>query len=903
MLLTALELENFKSYRQETIHFQPGTNAITGANGAGKSSLLEAIGLVLFDYKEGSFSQYLSEGTAAARVVVQFISYDERRYEVERCFGKTTTRYRAYDCELGTILAEGDAAVKAWLRQHLQVEPTANLDDLFSHTIGVPQGTFTAPFLENASMRKKIFDPLLQVEEYQKAKEKLLATANYLKDQAVQLGEEIAELRGQLTNLPKLQEQLAVLAQELEGDAQELAERERDLAQVMAQVEALDAAERQVREREARWEKAQGDLAAQRQLLAGAQEDLAAAEAAEAQVAATREGHEAYIQAEARLADLEEQRRAREGLLAKRAQLEQERARLAERLQGLEQTLAEIARAAQRLEALRPSVAQQVAQEEALRRAEEEALRLDLARRAEAQAAAEVQRAQQDLEAKRLGLAEAAALEQKAQEGKARLDALRQEKQAELERRARIVAELERLAKQAQSLAEAQAARCPVCEAELTPERRQALLRHNQEERAALEGEQRAVAERLRRGEEEMHRLAQALEDMERRLRALPRPQDVDQAEAALRQSRERWQNDQAEVAALAEAPAKVEAQRRALEALGDPRSEAQRLEGQVHQRPARERERQETLARAEAVDAEMQRLEGDLAPYEGLEEAIAEAQRARQSHRQAHDTYLAHARIAQQVGARRARVQELGAQVDRLAQQVAALEGEYRAALVGYDAPAHARLREQANQLRDRVAAVREKLQLGRRRQKELHNELLRLQGLEATLERQERRREELNTLLGLLQEARELLQKAGPYVTRQLVSQISREASAFYGEIMGDHTGRLNWSEDYELSLEYKGRERTFRQLSGGEQMIAALALRLALLRKISALDVAFFDEPTAHLDPERREGLADKIMQVKGFAQMFVISHDDTFERVAQNYIRIVKDEQGSHWMREG
>ena len=34
----------------------------------------------------------------------------------------------------------------------------------------------------------------------------------------------------------------------------------------------------------------------------------------------------------------------------------------------------------------------------------------------------------------------------------------------------------------------------------------------------------------------------------------------------------------------------------------------------------------------------------------------------------------------------------------------------------------------------------------------------------------------------------------------------------------------------------------------------------------------------------------------MQVRGFGQLFVISHDDTFERAAQNYIRIVKDEAG-------
>jgi DNA repair protein SbcC/Rad50 len=141
-----------------------------------------------------------------------------------------------------------------------------------------------------------------------------------------------------------------------------------------------------------------------------------------------------------------------------------------------------------------------------------------------------------------------------------------------------------------------------------------------------------------------------------------------------------------------------------------------------------------------------------------------------------------------------------------------------------------------------------------------------------------------------------RELLRQAGPYVTRHLVQRISQEAATIYADIMEDPIGRLEWSEDYELSLEVQGHRRTFRQFSGGEQMIAAMALRLALLRVSSAIDVAFFDEPTAHLDAIRREGLADKITQVRGFAQIVVISHDDTFEQAAQSYLRVVKGHGG-------
>jgi exonuclease SbcC len=66
-----------------------------------------------------------------------------------------------------------------------------------------------------------------------------------------------------------------------------------------------------------------------------------------------------------------------------------------------------------------------------------------------------------------------------------------------------------------------------------------------------------------------------------------------------------------------------------------------------------------------------------------------------------------------------------------------------------------------------------------------------------------------------------------------------------------MQDHTARLRWTEDHEVVLNQDGRARTFPQLSGGEQMAAALAVRLGLLRQVSAINLAFFDEPTANLD----------------------------------------------------
>jgi exonuclease SbcC len=162
------------------------------------------------------------------------------------------------------------------------------------------------------------------------------------------------------------------------------------------------------------------------------------------------------------------------------------------------------------------------------------------------------------------------------------------------------------------------------------------------------------------------------------------------------------------------------------------------------------------------------------------------------------------------------------------------------------------------------------------------------------STLRQQATHMEEQITTLETL---RGLLRQAGPYITKALIKQISDGAAQIFSDLMQDYTRHLQWGEDYGITLEVDGRERQFAQLSGGEQMSAALALRLALLREMSNIDVAFFDEPTTNLDETRRDSLARQILDVKGFRQLFVISHDDTFEQVTQNLIRIARVEGAS------
>jgi exonuclease SbcC len=142
-----------------------------------------------------------------------------------------------------------------------------------------------------------------------------------------------------------------------------------------------------------------------------------------------------------------------------------------------------------------------------------------------------------------------------------------------------------------------------------------------------------------------------------------------------------------------------------------------------------------------------------------------------------------------------------------------------------------------------------------------------------------------------------RSLLNRAGERISAVYREHMAREADRIYREVSRENVS-LEWREDYEVflmdTLNGRQRSRSFRQLSGGEQMTAALAMRLALLRQLSGSGIGFFDEPTTNLDVERRGNLAQILPQVTGtFDQLFVISHDDSFDSMTENIVQLKKD----------
>ena len=343
MQILSVTLRNFKSHSDRQFSFEVGTNAICGENGAGKTSILEAIAWTLFDYTPYTVEDMIREGASSAEVSVSFVSaLENRTYEVRR---STASGYRLYDPQIDRRLEpEKKADVLRWLRQHLGVPPGTNLPKLFANTIGVPQGTFTADFLKTAQDRKRIFDSILKVEEYQGVYKDLLGLQKYSEQQVTASEHQIELCTVELREWESLEQQQRELQSAIERDTQRLGDVDTKLAQIGESIANLDTTAQQLSELDRQLQAVDRSRQLKQQELERWQADVEAAQQAWETVEASREGYTAFLAAEATLKQLEQQRRQRQLWQERRQQLlestrdrEQQRAQILQRLELLAQ--------------------------------------------------------------------------------------------------------------------------------------------------------------------------------------------------------------------------------------------------------------------------------------------------------------------------------------------------------------------------------------------------------------------------------------------------------------------------------------------------------------------------------------------------------------------------------------
>ena len=317
------------------------------------------------------------------------------------------------------------------------------------------------------------------------------------------------------------------------------------------------------------------------------------------------------------------------------------------------------------------------------------------------------------------------------------------------------------------------------------------------------------------------------------------------------------------------------------LQALNDPRSRAAALQRAIKNETTLRKAIKQNETRTATAAEQQQTLQATGETFAALDAQLGEANAARALHERAYHAYLSNRKTAETVAAHEQEVASISAEIATTESALTETQTSLQALAARYDEAAHARSLAELEQARARVTQLATQLEHLRAQHTQLQTRLAQFDEARAQRAAQLAEKDRFNRLRETADFVRDILQKAAPFITESYLFSISIEANQLYRELSGRHDVTLKWEKDYEITLEEEGRERPFANLSGGEQMAAALAIRLALLKELSEINLAFFDEPTTNMDEERRRNLAQQIGRIKDFQQLFVISHDDTFE----------------------
>jgi exonuclease SbcC len=918
MEILSVVLKNFKAHSDRHFNFQPGTNAICGENGAGKTSILEAIAWALFDYT-GDYNKddLVRNGAASAQVRIHFVSSrDGRTYEIQRCTSKS---YTLYDPQINERLPYSriKEEVLPWLRQHLGVAPGTDLAQLFSSTIGVPQGTFTADFLLTKERRKPIFDRILKVEEYQQTWKKLADLEKYAKAQVEGLERDIARYQEELGEFEG--KKLARQAQQ-----QEIAQVQAELEQTQAQLAILHQEQDQLsalamRSQQLDTELTQLTLQTQTQTknLERLQADLQQAEAAAGICITNRQAFQTFQQAETSLRELEQQRQLEQKLQQQKRQQEKQLGDRQTKLATLTLQLSRLAEAQAEIERLHPLAQQQSELEQAqqaLSQQLQHCLSLRQQIKQQEKQLAQLQTRQTQLTQE---ITQIRALATTIQE----IPTLEQQQQRIQQQLSRVAAATQFEADLQQLLAQTQT----MGDRFLSQAQQATITLQNLQQ--AVPAYSPALAEILtvlQSGNLNQQQLITALQGI---LADLADQTSTDLLEQHLQDLQTKLKNARQQQARFANLERLIADDDRLQQEQTDLHTHLEQLRHQLgteatlqaqqaelatelttlNNPKARIQVRQEELRQSTTLNAQFTKVESELAEitqaivhldqqltaYADLTEQVQTQQQVQDDHRDAYQTYMAHRELANTRKLKQQQVQEATQELQTLAQHSEELQQERADLRQSFDPEQFQAVQTAYQSANHQQIALSARLPDMLKVLAALDQELTRLEALQEKQAIAQTNLAQKRKTEKFIKFARKAYKEAGPRITERYIHSISREADKLFRELLNRTNVSLQWTRDYEILIQEGAHSRRFVNLSGGEQMCAALAVRLALLKILADIDIAFFDEPTTNMDKARREQLADAIANIKTFRQLFVISHDDTFEKVTENIILVERE----------
>jgi len=958
MIIKSLKLRNFKCHQDWQESFETGITSICGANGQGKSSILEAISWVLFDALPYTTSKVIRYGakTAEAELTV-CSSLDNKTYVIRRRTSGPSAS--VYSLEDGVSVVEGVRRTQGWIRHQLQLSEGSKLKVISQSAIATPQGDLTADFQRSKEDRRQIFDALLGLDQYQKIRDRLQEISKTLSEDKrlleVQLEaqgdlsidistleEQIKTSRTEISNHKDKQSQLKEKIQALQNtqakhqadllQRDSLSQKQESLQLQLTKIKSkLETLQQQQHLREKLYPYVQEYLSlksVRKELLK--QKDLL--ETAKAKCTQYQYSHKQYQDKIQELqAQLQSFSKLRDELqyLTPQAQEYQQTHREFTRLTSLkatfdtqtklqntqqenlqtlqdeitqkQNTLSHIEENHQKLQNL-SSIEQQ------LNNTRDKYLHLQTTQKKLSHIKAQWQDYSQSKAISTLSLDQA----------KEQLSSIQDQHKSLIEQTHHLSAQIQAQSDLLPKIEESGI--CPLFQSKCLNLEQSTLSLHE-----SLSQNKTASLKELDSLKIQSSSKEKELDDLKIALDYLQKIQDLKDEMNGL------------EIEQVHQQGLKLKEQHDELLELKHLSSQQRSIQASLHTKQQQ----------AQELQKELQNLTQILDAAPQTTEQIAHLSDKLQSLQNAHDrekivihklqeqesTHLHLEQLQEQqrllsqqlqkATQQKQSYQHIPLQISETERKLESLEEQYlqwsQLSHIDDDlTSSHEEMASLERELgdcqkhlhsliiptKDELAQEKQLLQSSIEESNQLAGEIYAISysltqkenDLQSLQKRHSQHQEKIDQLkiLNNKQENAQLMRQTFKQLSTNLslhyTSSISSRASMLFSEIMGNSSYQLRWTEDYELLALAAGRELSFVMLSGGQQIAAAIAVRLALLREISNFRFAFFDEPTAHLDQDRRQQLAIQLSSIKSFEQLFVITHDESFAGQANHTINL-------------
>ena len=176
MIIKRVQLENYRSHSNITVEFTKGVNLILGKNGRGKTSILEAISTVMFNTKDRSGREtgksYIKFGEKSSKVDIDFIANDGREYNLKTEFFKTKPKKQTLKDMIGS---EYDGDIQEKLEELCGIKK--GFEETYENIVIAKQNEFINIFKDSGTTREKTFNKIFNTQIYKEMYDSFLKEA------------------------------------------------------------------------------------------------------------------------------------------------------------------------------------------------------------------------------------------------------------------------------------------------------------------------------------------------------------------------------------------------------------------------------------------------------------------------------------------------------------------------------------------------------------------------------------------------------------------------------------------------------------------------------------------------------------------------------------------------------